>query len=387
MALGPEDITLTGKTLTGGTLSGVALGTPASGTLSNCSGLPSTGMATGDLTIGTGGKFTAGTIELGAASDTTIARSGAGAITVEGVQVILSGAALGTPASGVLTNCTSLPPASVNTGNLSIGTAGILTAGTIELGAASDTTLSRSAAGQLAVEGKPVITQVKTIVFITGAAQTYTPTTGTQYIEVWVTGQGGGGGGARGSDATSQANGSGGGAGGTAYAVMNTAELGANAVYTVGTAAGAGGSNTGGNGTAGTDSSFNPAGTFATLVGTGGALGTGLDNATPAVSFRDGGNGGVPTGGLINYIGGDGGIAAISSTAGTTIPIVSGHGGASYWGGGPRAVAVVTAVTTAGRAGQAYGSGGSGAASLNASAGSVGGAGAVGIIVIKEYIA
>lgn len=39
---------------------------------------------------------------------------------------------------------------------LSIGTSAALTAGSIELGAASDTTLSRSAAGQLSVEGKPI---------------------------------------------------------------------------------------------------------------------------------------------------------------------------------------------------------------------------------------
>lgn len=40
-----------------------------------------------------------------------------------------------------------------NTGALGIGTSAVFTAGTIELGAASDTTLSRSAAGVLAVEG------------------------------------------------------------------------------------------------------------------------------------------------------------------------------------------------------------------------------------------
>ena len=40
---------------------------------------------------------------------------------------------------------------------LSIGTSGVFTTGTIELGAATDTTLSRSASGILAVEGVPVI--------------------------------------------------------------------------------------------------------------------------------------------------------------------------------------------------------------------------------------
>lgn len=45
-----------------------------------------------------------------------------------------------------------------NTGALSIGTSAAFTAGTIELGAASDTTISRSAAGIIAVEGVAVPT-------------------------------------------------------------------------------------------------------------------------------------------------------------------------------------------------------------------------------------
>jgi hypothetical protein len=66
---------------------------------------------------------TTGNIELGHASDTTISRTGAGAIAVEGVGVALN------------------------------STSAVHIAGTIELGAASDTTLSRSSAGILAVEG------------------------------------------------------------------------------------------------------------------------------------------------------------------------------------------------------------------------------------------
>ncbi len=92
--------------------------------------------------------------------------------------------ALGTPASGVLTNCTGLPAASVVAGILgvtgtrmtklwatdiestnmpTVGGTTILTSltapqfTTIELGNASDTTLSRASAGVLAVEGVNVI--------------------------------------------------------------------------------------------------------------------------------------------------------------------------------------------------------------------------------------
>lgn len=55
---------------------------------------------------------------------------------------------IGTPSAGTLTNCTGLP---VN--GIVDDTTSALGVGTIELGHASDTTLSRSAAGVLAVEG------------------------------------------------------------------------------------------------------------------------------------------------------------------------------------------------------------------------------------------
>jgi len=89
--------TLAGYGISNAVTSGGALGTPASGTLTNCSGLPVSGIvASTTLSLGVG------TIELGAASDTTIGRVSAGVIAVEGVslgRVIGSGtAALGTSA-------------------------------------------------------------------------------------------------------------------------------------------------------------------------------------------------------------------------------------------------------------------------------------------------
>lgn len=59
-----------------------ALGTPASGTLTNATGLPISG-----LTPSTSAAIGVGTIELGDASDTTIARSSAGVVTIESKRI------------------------------------------------------------------------------------------------------------------------------------------------------------------------------------------------------------------------------------------------------------------------------------------------------------
>ena len=115
--------TLTNKTLTSPTLTTPALGTPSSVTLTNATGLPVSG-----IVDSTSEALGVGSIELGHASDTTIARSGAGVVTIEGAEVTtntgtqtltnktltsptLTTPALGTPASGVLTNATGLPVA------------------------------------------------------------------------------------------------------------------------------------------------------------------------------------------------------------------------------------------------------------------------------------
>jgi hypothetical protein len=161
---------------------GGALGTPSSGTLTSCTGLPisgltastSTAIGVGSVELGhatdttitrsaagviavegvtvplnaTTSVHTASSIELGHATDTTITRTGAGSIAVEGVAVLLSGGALGTPSSGTLSSCTGLPIS-----GLTASTSTAIGVGSVELGHATDTTLSRSAAGVLAVEG------------------------------------------------------------------------------------------------------------------------------------------------------------------------------------------------------------------------------------------
>jgi len=69
-------------TLAGITLTTPNIGTPSAGTLTSCTGLPLTGLVD-DTTTALG----VGTLELGHASDTTLSRSGAGVLAVEGVVV------------------------------------------------------------------------------------------------------------------------------------------------------------------------------------------------------------------------------------------------------------------------------------------------------------
>jgi hypothetical protein len=96
--------TLTNKTLTSPILTTPALGTPSSGTLTSCTGLPISG-----LTASTSTALGVGSIELGNASDTTLSRSAAGVLAVEGV-VIPS-----ISSTSTLTNKTLTDPAIIGT--------------------------------------------------------------------------------------------------------------------------------------------------------------------------------------------------------------------------------------------------------------------------------
>jgi hypothetical protein len=79
------------------------------------------------------------------------------------------GGALGTPASATLTNATGLPVAGITS-----STSTALGVGSLELGHASDTTLTRSAAGRLAVEGADVLLASVADQTITGGARVTT---------------------------------------------------------------------------------------------------------------------------------------------------------------------------------------------------------------------
>jgi len=75
--------TLTNKTLTSPTLTTPDLGTPASAILTNATGLPVNG-----ITASTSTALGVGSVELGHATDTTLARVSAGVVSIEGVNVV-----------------------------------------------------------------------------------------------------------------------------------------------------------------------------------------------------------------------------------------------------------------------------------------------------------
>ena len=103
--------------------------------------------------IGTGLEFevetSAGNNEVGAAVDAVTTAVGAGAEAFDLVFRLMTAGAVPTEAARIKAG-----------GGLTVGTSSPITAGTIELGHASDTTVSRHSAGVIAVEGIPIYSNI-----------------------------------------------------------------------------------------------------------------------------------------------------------------------------------------------------------------------------------
>lgn len=220
----------------------------------------------------------------------------------------------------------------------------------------------------------PVLTSIALQVFTSDG--TYTPTTGMKFCLVISTGGGGGGGGCD-SDGSSNAGAAGGAGAGTCISIFTAATIGANQAVVVGIG-GPGGAVTGGNGTAGEDTTF---GSLHTA--TGGPAGVGVA-ATGSNQGAAGISGATPTGGQLNIKGGDSGWGTgFGTTANTAI---SGYGGGSFWGGGGTGARQIGAGRATGGAGGPYGSGGGGGVNINTAAGIAGAAGADGVVMVLEFI-
>ncbi|HHK7991060.1 TPA: hypothetical protein ACQVJK_005461, partial [Serratia marcescens] len=209
--------------------------------------------------------------------------------------------------------------------------------------------------------------------YSTAGAYTYTPSRGTNSIEVEVIGGGGGGGGARATSSGYIAGGGGGGGGGYARGMLTTGFRSGVSV-TVG-AGGNGGVNTGA-------SSSGGASTFGGLItASGGSGGSGSNEEQHAAGSTvqyAGGAGGIGSGGsYVNAAGGPGGSMLITVISNT----IAGSGGSSFMSGG-----ATPAQGNSSGVGGAYGAGGAGALSQsNPGSFFTGGRGGDGVVIIKEY--
>ena len=197
--------------------------------------------------------------------------------------------------------------------------------------------------------------------------QAYTPTAGTNFVDVIVVAGGGGGGGGAVNPGGQVSAGGGGGGGG--WAIKRITSGFAGVTMTVG------GGGIGGvvvlNGNNGGSSSFG-----ALLSATGGGGGSVGPSSPPTGAALGFGPAGIGSLGDLNFSGGSGAYAIYANNP------TSGKGGLSYGGDG---APPVTGGYVSGIQGPAVGGGGSGGAGQQSTGGSTGGTGANGVIIVLEY--
>jgi hypothetical protein len=165
--------TLTNKTLTSPTMTTPTLGVASATSVNKVAITAPATSAT--LTIADGKTLTASNTLTFTGTDASSVAFGAGG------TVLYNGGALGTPSSATLTNATGLPVSGITA-----STSTALGVGSIELGHATDTTIARSSAGVISVEGVvvPTVSSTNTLTNKTLTAPVISSITNTGTITI-----------------------------------------------------------------------------------------------------------------------------------------------------------------------------------------------------------
>lgn len=254
---------------------------------------------------------------------------------------------------------------------------------TLTLAAGSGITLTTNASTDtVTITSSATGTLSNAVQKFTSGSGTYTPTSGTKFIRVRMSGGGKGGGGV--SNAGAYASATGGNSGGFLEFTMTAAQIGASLSYGVG-GGGAGGSSGANAGTNGSDTTF---GDWTAKGGTSGGNAMAGAATNPVLSAIAGSNTAntAGTGTVIHNIAGNRPELGMA----TSVFGIFSKGGAndlSLTSVLPPSINLVLAgVSGNAAAAEVYGRGGDGAVSPNSSGNFAGGAGSAGVIIIEEFI-